>query len=49
MYVDPGSGSMLLQILAASALGSLIAFRKAVFGFLARIRPGKRPPEDGKV
>jgi hypothetical protein len=49
MYVDPGSGSMLLQVLVASVLGSLIAFRKAVFGFLTRIRPGGRPPGDGKA
>jgi len=35
MYVDPGSGLMAVQALAATAVGLLFRFRKAV---LRRIR-----------
>lgn len=47
MYVDPGSGSMLIQILIASAVGSFIAFRKTLFEFISRFKPGQRPPRGG--
>lgn len=34
LYLDPGSGSYLLQLLVASALGALFVFR----GYLGRIK-----------
>lgn len=37
MYIDPGSGSMFFQLLLASALGSVIAFRKGLASVLRRI------------
>ena len=46
MYIDPGSGSMLVQVMVASALGSLIAFRKAIRDFFSRFRSKMHPPVD---
>jgi hypothetical protein len=39
MYIDPGSGSMLMQVVVASALGSLIAFRRTLVGLWVRVMP----------
>lgn len=36
-YIDPGSGSMVFQLLLASILGSLIAFRKGLSDLFRRI------------
>lgn len=36
-YIDPGSGSMVFQLLLASVLGSIITFRKEVVGLFRRI------------
>ena len=47
MYIDPGSGSMLIQVIVASAIGSLIAFRKFLFGLLARLKAKLSPSKDG--
>lgn len=47
MYIDPGSGSMLIQVLVASAIGSVIAFRKAIFGFFSRFKSSPKPPKGG--
>ena len=33
-YIDPGSGTLLLQIILAGLLGAVACFRKAIFGFL---------------
>lgn len=41
-YIDPGSGSIMLQVLLASCVGGLALFwgkLKALFG-------GKKPPQD---
>jgi hypothetical protein len=46
-YIDPGSGSMLVQVLIASAVGSVIAFRKALFGFFSRSKSSPPPPKGG--
>jgi hypothetical protein len=35
-YIDPGSGSLLLQILMASAVGALTFFRKSVGRLFSR-------------
>lgn len=47
-YLDPGSGSYLLQLLIASALGGLVVLRmywSRVTAFIRRIF-GKTPPDD---
>ena len=47
-YLDPGSGSYLLQLLIAAALGALIALRlywKRVKGFVSRLL-GRRAQGD---
>jgi len=41
-YVDPGSGSMIWQILAASIVGSLFYLRKAVNWVRSRIGSSTR-------
>jgi hypothetical protein len=43
MYIDPGSGSTMLQLLIASALGSCFAFRKSLASLWARISHWRRP------
>ncbi len=50
-YVDPGSITMLLQIVSAFVVGSLLVFRDAMVGavraLIRKIFPGrKRPPKD---
>ena len=45
MYVDPGSGSLILQVViagAVSALATVGRVRRAVSGFLASLR-ARRP------
>jgi hypothetical protein len=37
-YIDPGSGSILLQFLFASAVGALIYFRKFVGAIVRSLR-----------
>lgn len=47
-YLDPGSGSYLLQLLIASALGGLVILRmywSRIIAFFRRIF-GKQPPDD---
>ena len=49
-YIDPQSGTLLLQMLAAGALGAVAFFRNAIFGFLGffkRNKP-KDEPKDGQ-
>ena len=49
-YIDPGSGTLLVQMLIAGALGALAFFRNAIFSFLGwfkRTKP-KDEPKDGK-
>lgn len=36
-YIDPGSGSMALQVILAGALGSLIAFRRRIVDLMRSI------------
>ena len=42
LYIDPGSGSMLFQVLIATGVGALITFRKflraTVASILSKIR-----------
>ena len=37
-YVDPGSGSLLLQFLLASFLGSVVFFRNQVGGLISWVK-----------
>jgi len=46
-YIDPGSGSMMMQLIVASVLGLFIALRKFVFRFFAFLG-GKHEPPAGK-
>ena len=41
LYIDPGSGSLLLQVFLAAALGGAAAARKSVWAFFSRLF-GKR-------
>jgi hypothetical protein len=46
-YIDPGSGALLLQALAAGAVGALAVFRNAFTGFTSRLfgrRHSGEPP-----
>jgi hypothetical protein len=46
-YIDPGSGGLLLQLLAAGVIGTALFFRRALgrlLGFLKRNPPS--PPQD---
>ena len=47
MYIDPGSGSMLVQILVASVLGIIIAFRRIILGGFAWVKSKLSPPARG--
>ncbi len=47
MYIDPGSGSMLFQVLIASVVGSLIAFRRTLLGLMVRVAPWSRRRSSG--
>ena len=40
---------MLVQVLVASALGSFITFRKAIFGFASRFRSKATASQDDHV
>jgi hypothetical protein len=41
-YIDPGSGALLIQAVIASAFGSVIIFRDALWGFFGRFLPGRK-------
>ncbi|HQQ95208.1 MAG TPA: hypothetical protein PLQ93_11680 [Bacteroidia bacterium] len=43
LYIDPGTGSLLLQILAGSLIASVVFFKKTWYAFLALF---KRKPSD---
>jgi hypothetical protein len=43
-YIDPGSGSMLLQVLLASALAIPFFFRRTIGDLWHRIRGDESPP-----
>lgn len=38
MYVDPGSGSMLIQVILATAFGSIMLFYKKIIVILNSIK-----------
>ena len=43
-YIDPGSGSLLLQALVAGLLAIPFFFRRTIGGFVQRIRGGSESP-----
>ncbi len=43
MYIDPGSGSMLVQVVLATALGSVIALRRKLAAIMAKLLMHLRP------
>lgn len=44
-YIDPGSGSMLIQVLIAGALAVPFFFRNAIAGVVRRVRGGRDQAE----
>jgi hypothetical protein len=49
-YIDPGSGSLLLQALVAGLLAIPFFFRRTIGGFLHRVRGGgEQEPEPTKT
>ena len=44
-YIDPGSGSLLLQAILAALLAIPFVFRRTIGGFWHRIRGGGRTEE----
>lgn len=50
LYFDPGSGSMLVQLLIAGAVGVAMFFQRIKMAVLGLFRGKKRPEEgDGKA
>jgi hypothetical protein len=45
LYIDPGSGSLLLQVFLAAALGGAAAARKQIWSFFSRLF-GKRSDKE---
>ena len=48
-YIDPGSGSMLLQVLLAGALAIPFFFRRVIGDAWHRIRGGDTAPKPAEV
>ncbi len=44
-YVDPGTGSIILQLLAAGLITCMVVFRKSIARIAGVLRRGKRPPD----
>ena len=48
-YIDPGSGSILIQVMLASCIGGIVVFWNKVKSLFSRRKPNGNPhPEDGK-
>ncbi len=45
-YIDPGAGSLLLQMLIAGAVGAVTFFRRSILGFLCFWKRPKEPAPD---
>ena len=37
-YIDPGAGSLILQMVIASCIGAVAVFRRAIFGVFGKKR-----------
>lgn len=46
-YIDPGTGSLVLQMILAGIVGGLAFFRGAIFRFLGFFK-GSKPKDDAK-
>ena len=44
-YIDPGSGSLVLQMIIAGVVGALAFFRHAIFRFVSFFKSSKPAPE----
>ena len=44
-YVDPATGSLILQILAAGFVTFMVVFRKSIARVMGFLRRGKRHPD----
>ncbi len=50
-YIDPGTGSLVLQMIVAGIVGGIAFFRGAIFkffGFFRRSKPKKDPESKSK-
>jgi len=49
-YIDPQSGTLLLQMIAAGVVGTVAFFRNVIFGFFGLFKRGKPKdePKDGQ-
>lgn len=43
-YLDPGTGSMILQLLAAGVVTATVVFRRSIARVFGLFRKGKGPP-----
>ncbi len=41
-YIDPGTGSLVLQMLIAGIVGALTFFRGAIFGFFGMFKSSRK-------
>jgi hypothetical protein len=46
-YIDPGTGSLVLQMILAAIVGTLAFFRGAIFSFLGLFK-GSKPKDEVK-
>ncbi len=44
-YVDPGTGSLILQMIIAGIVGVAAFFRNSIFGIFKRRKPPAKNPE----
>ncbi len=45
-YIDPVSGTLLLQLLIAGIVGTITFFRRTVWGFVTRVGRRRPPAEE---
>ncbi len=43
-YIDPGSGTLIVQMIVAAVVGATAFFRQAIFGFFGIFK--KKPKDD---
>jgi len=46
LYIDPGTGSLLLQIVAGGLIASVVFFKKTWYSFLSLFRKKPNHPKD---
>ncbi len=45
-YIDPGSGSILIQVILATCLGGIVMFWNRIKALFTRSKPNPPPPPD---